>query len=225
MSKRGPKPKRKYDIRWSSNIAYGVGLMVTDGSLSKDGRHIDFTSKDEEQLHNFNKAFNLSVNISYKKSGYTGEYCSRLQFSDVRLYRFLSELGITTAKTKTVSALNIPDEYFFDFLRGHLDGDGSFYSYWDPRWKSSFMYYLSFISYSKDHLKWILSKINNFEKVSGSISSSGQGLPYLRFAKKDSLKILRKMYHTRGVICLSRKKDKIDRALAITGESLYMPRC
>ena len=212
MSKRGPKPKRKYDIRWSSNIAYGVGLMVTDGSLSKDGRHIDFTSKDEEQLHNFNKAFNLSVNISYKKSGYTGEYCSRLQFSDVRLYRFLSELGITTAKTKTVSVLNIPDEYFFDFLRGHLDGDGSFYSYWDPRWKSSFMFYLQFTSGSKKHLIWLNNKIFDLINVQGKIRKSTRS-HQLIFAKKSSKLIIKKMFCSDDCVYLSRKKKKIFKAL------------
>lgn len=39
------KPKGK-PVKWSPKIAYAVGLITTDGSLSKDGRHIDLTSKD-----------------------------------------------------------------------------------------------------------------------------------------------------------------------------------
>ena len=33
-------------IEWSPEFAYAIGLIVTDGSLSKDGRHINFSSKD-----------------------------------------------------------------------------------------------------------------------------------------------------------------------------------
>ncbi len=36
-------------MKWTANLAYAVGLITTDGCLSKDGRHIDLTSKDLEQ--------------------------------------------------------------------------------------------------------------------------------------------------------------------------------
>lgn len=47
------KPMNKVKIKWSPEFAYAIGLLVTDGSLSKDGIHIDFTSNDKEQLVNF----------------------------------------------------------------------------------------------------------------------------------------------------------------------------
>jgi hypothetical protein len=47
------KPLKKTKIKWSSNFAYAIGLLVTDGNLSKDGRHIELTSKDKEQIINF----------------------------------------------------------------------------------------------------------------------------------------------------------------------------
>ena len=37
-------------MKWGSDFAYVVGLITTDGSLSKDKRHIDFTSKDLELI-------------------------------------------------------------------------------------------------------------------------------------------------------------------------------
>lgn len=46
------KPKGKVKIEWNENFAYAIGLIVTDGSLSIDGRHINFTSKDLEQIQN-----------------------------------------------------------------------------------------------------------------------------------------------------------------------------
>ena len=55
MGKRGQTPQGKVDIRWSANFAYAIGLLVTDGNLSSDGRHIIFVSKDMEQINNFLK--------------------------------------------------------------------------------------------------------------------------------------------------------------------------
>ena len=40
---------------WSENLAYAIGLIATDGSLSNDGRHLNFTSKDIDQIQTFAK--------------------------------------------------------------------------------------------------------------------------------------------------------------------------
>jgi len=55
MGLRGPKPKKKggVKIKWSSNFAYAIGLLASDGCLSSDGRHIILTSRDREQLENY----------------------------------------------------------------------------------------------------------------------------------------------------------------------------
>lgn len=221
MGRRGRKPKRAVPLTWSADVAYAVGLLVTDGCLSGDGRHIDLTSKDLEQLKNFKKCFNLKTPVSYKKSGYTGERTTRLQFSDVILYKFLLEIGLTPAKTKTIAGVGVPEEYFFDFLRGHHDGDGTFFSYWDKRWRSSFMFYLIFISASRSHLVWIQRNLQKLLNVKGHFSKKSLKSTYqLRYAKKESLKILQKIYYDKDVTCLSRKRLKIEKALSIVGERL-----
>ncbi|HMO77872.1 MAG TPA: hypothetical protein PKA42_03830 [Candidatus Paceibacterota bacterium] len=221
MGIRGVRPKRNKEIIWSQETAYAVGLMVTDGCLYKDGRHIDLTSKDVEQLNNFKKCLNLNTKISYKLSGYTKEPTPRLQFSDVTLYKFFLESGLTPAKTKTIGKVNVPNKYFFDFLRGHHDGDGCFYSYKDKRWPSSFMFYLSFVSASKRHLIWLQSKLQTLVGVSGHICIRPENRIFdLRYAKRESLIILKKMYFSKDIICLKRKRLKIESTLRIVGESL-----
>jgi len=213
--------QRKTPIEWSSDVAYAIGLLVTDGCLSNDGRHIDLTSADLEQLHNFKKCLSLKAPISYKKSGFTGAKHARVQFSDVVLYRFLLSIGLTPAKTKTIGAVSIPDIYFFDFLRGHHDGDGSFYSYWDKRWKSSFMFYTAFTSASSRHIEWLRSEIEKKLDIKGYVSNDPKKSVYqLKYAKKESLKVLRKMYPKKKVTCLSRKRLKIIVALRTVGEEL-----
>ncbi len=208
------KPLSKVNTTWSSKLAYAIGLMATDGNLSKDGRHFDFTSKDRQQLINFMDCLGINVKIGYKKSTYTGRKVTHIQFGDINFYKFLLGIGITPAKTKIISQLKIPQKCFFDFLRGHFDGDGSFYSLWDKRWHSSFMFYTTFASASKSHIEWLRNKIGKALSIKGSLGKTGT-VYYLRYAKAESLKLLPKMYYYDNVVCLSRKIKKIKRALEI----------
>ncbi|MBX4211073.1 hypothetical protein KW783_03840 [Candidatus Parcubacteria bacterium] len=214
MGKRGPKPKKIVDETWSSNLAYAVGLLATDGCLSKNSL-IDLTSKDIQQLKNFCKALNLNLSIGEKFNGH-GLLHHRVQLKNVIFYNFLLTIGLTPAKSKTLGELKIPEKYFFDFLRGSFDGDGCTYSYWDPRWKSSFMLYTVFVSASKKHVEWIRASVNRLIGLNGHITKSGNQACYqLKYAKYESLKLLKKIYTGPELIFLKRKKLKIDKALAI----------
>ncbi len=207
---------------FSPETVYAIGLITTDGNLSKDGRHIDLTSKDREQLALCMRCFDLNVRITNKVSGYSKKCVPRIQFSNVRLYNFLLTVGLTPAKTKTMGALRIPDKYYFDFLRGHFDGDGTFYSYWDKRWPNSFMYYLVFNSGSLRHITWLKSRNNKLLNVTGHLFSDRRKSTYsLKYGKRESLLLLRKMYPVPQVPCLERKRLKIIKALAILKLTLY----
>lgn len=217
----GIKPKEKVNRRWSPRLAYVIGLLATDGCLLSDGRHIDLTSKDKSQLRNCLKCLGLNNKIGYKTSGPGKKMYPRIQFGDIVFYRFLLEIGFTPAKSKTLGTLNIPYKYFFDFLRGAFDGDGTFYSYWDPRWKSSFMFYTVFISASRMHINWIRSILFRRLKISGHITHDPRKITYqLKYAKQESLKVLKRMYYNPTLICLKRKRLKIEKALGTIGERL-----
>lgn len=207
------KALRKIKTTWSPELAYAVGLITTDGNLSSDGRHISFTSKDKEQIENFLGCLKCDNKITKNVSG-SGNLSLRVQIGDIHFYKFLLKVGLTPAKTKTLGKIKIPKKYFFDFLRGHLDGDGTFYSYFDPRWKNSYMFYTIFISASKDHLDWIRKEITRHIGILGHITKAKTSSIYqLKYAKADSLKLLGKIYYNNQVICLSRKREKIALAL------------
>lgn len=201
-------------MRWSQNLAYVLGLLATDGSLSKDGRHIILTSKDLDQIQTFIRLLKLKVKVGKKSSSYGGEkkYFTA-QFSSIKLYKFLLSVGLTPNKTKTLNSLKIPTRYFADFLRGHLDGDGYTYSYWDKRWKSSFMLYTGFLSASEEHIKWLQKEIWFLYGLRGSIRFEGKSTYSLKYAKGESLVLLKKIYHRKNVPCLKRKLWKISAAL------------
>ncbi len=219
--KRGAKPKGKVKIEWSPEFAYAIGLLATDGNLSNDGRHFDFTSNDKEQLRNFMACLGIKVKIGYKKSGFTGRKSPRIQFGDVNFYQFLVKIGLMPRKSRIIAELDIPNRYFFDFLRGHFDGDGTFYFYWDPRWRSSFMFYTVFISASKTHIDWLRRRLFEALGIKGHIGKDREKSIYqLKYAKAESLILLPKLYYNNRVVCLSRKRKKIEKALAVEGKKL-----
>ncbi len=215
MGKRGPKPKRIISEKWNANLAYAIGLIATDGCLSKDNLLIDLTSKDREQLLNFSQCLGIKFTIGSKLNGHGGKNL-RIQFKNRIFYDFLLSIGLTPKKSLTMGKLAIPKKYFFDFLRGCFDGDGSFYSYWDPRWRSSHMFYIEFVSASLDHLLWLQEEIQKEVEVKGHITGRKKKAFFqLKYAKKEALAIIKKMYYNRRVICLSRKKIKIEKALVV----------
>lgn len=223
-SKRGRKPGAKVLVKWSPDFAYAIGLLATDGCVSADGRHVNLTSKDIEQIKNFKTALKINNPISTKKRAKKDPTLYyQIQFSDVLFVRFLKSIGIRPAKSKIISSLKIPNLYFFDFLRGCFDGDGTIYSYRDKRWKSSYMFYVSFITASKQFAQWLAFKIENLSGSIGHIKTDGRGITFqLTFGKKASMKILSNMYKKPSSISLSRKKLKTKAILAIVDRQLLV---
>lgn len=208
LSLRAPK------MNWDSNLAYIVGLITTDGNLSKDGRHLTFTSKDLDQIQTFCSILKLKNKISTRYSSYNskGKYYV-VQFGNIRFYKFLLSIGLTPNKTKTLSSLTVPEQYFTDFLRGHLDGDGYTTSFWDSKWKNNLRLYTAFLSASKNHLEWIEQQINKLYKIKGTLWYKGKSTFELKFAKKSSIALLNKLYYQNNLVCLKRKRLKVEHAL------------
>lgn len=76
------------------------------------------------------------------------------------------------------------------------------------------MFYTVFISASPAHIGWIRRELLGKLKIKGHITrDSKKSTHQLKYAKRESLKILKKMYYTTTVLCLSRKRKKIEKAL------------
>lgn len=213
---RGNQKNKDYKISWTPEFAYTLGLLATDGNLSKDGRHLSFTSKDIQLVKTFKRCMNLfGVKIGTKTSGYTDKRYFRIQFSNIKLYKWLVKIGLMPNKSKIINELKIPSKYFFDFLRGCFDGDGTIYSFWDPRWHSSFMFYIAFSSASIEFLKWMREKIKKLCGLSGSIGPAGNNLFLLRYAKSESIILFNKMFYLDNIPFLQRKYKKAQKIFQI----------
>lgn len=129
-------------------------------------------------------------------------------------------IGLTPAKSLTLGPLAVPDAYFADFFRGCVDGDGSITTYVD-RYntfkKSTYVYtrlYVSIVSASPRFVEWLRATIRRITGLSGGLtvrrSPRHHDLWCLRFAKAESLTLLRWMYYAPEVPCLRRKRAIAD---------------
>lgn len=100
-----------------SDYYYFLGTAVTDGCVSHNKGVFTLVSKDAEwldtiQLLTGGKVSRLKKNRNELKM-YSGEICNILVADNC-----------VPRKTKILQLPDMPDKYFFDFLRGCIDGDG-----------------------------------------------------------------------------------------------------
>ncbi len=216
---------KDFNCKWSPDLAYAVGLIATDGNLSKDKRHILFTTTDRPLANTFRTCLGIKNKITTTPpSGFGKKRAYRINFGNVKLYRWLQKIGLTPNKTLSIRKLDIPQKYFVDFLRGHLDGDGSVFTYIDRYMTykgKKYAYrrlYTNFISISPEQIKWIQHRIKEVLNIAGALSyylKKDRKFPIwqLRFAKNDSLKLLSWIYYKPGLPCLIRKRKIAERFL------------
>ena len=201
---------------WSSELAYAVGLIATDGNLSPDGRHLAIPSKDLQLLESLRCCLRLENRIVRRVNGRGHIY--RLQWGDRRFYDWLLSIGLTPAKSLTLGQLAVPDDYFADFFRGCVDGDGTILVYTDRFHATknvSYVYerlYVSLVSGSRPFLSWIQGTIHRLLGVGGAINEhrrpSRRSTYALRYAKGESIRLLTWMYRAPDAPCLVRKRNK-----------------
>ena len=219
-------------IRWSPNLAYAVGLIATDGNLSGDGRHLSLTSIDRDLLETLRTCLHLGAAIRPHRGGH-GSRGLRVQWGDRYFYEWLVGIGLTPAKSLTLRPLAVPDSVFADFLRGCIDGDGSVvvYADWYHTDKNErYVYerlYVTLVSGSWRFLDWIRSTVHRLISLKGSISArraEGKNpLWTLRYAKGESLELLRRIYYSPTVPRLTRKRVTAETFLRPLGQVTARP--
>lgn len=224
----GPMPKSwvngvaSASFPWTGELAWVVGLIATDGNLSSNQRTVSVTSKDLDLLESVRTCLKLNNPIAPNRGGWGHAY--RLQWTSRGFHCWLMSLGLTPAKSLTLGALDVPDEYFADFFRGCIDGDGSIVTYVDrynASKNSKYVYdrlFVSLVSASPCFLQWIQQTVLRLRSISGHLnvgrSAGRRDMWRLRYAKRDSVNLLRWMYHAPGVPALHRKREHAERALA-----------
>ena len=199
------------------HLWYVIGLIATDGNLSKDKRHINITAKDEAYLIAVRDALGLEVKIGKNcRGGSKEKNYAFLQFGDVKFYNYLSEIGLTERKSLTIGALKVPPEYFSDFLRGVIDGDGSILSWYHPT-NGGEQWSVKIVSGSDKFVGWLQMQCAMYFGAIGKIhiypkKNRRNELYVLKFGK-IAAKILLKQCYYEGCLALERKLRSAQRCL------------
>ena len=211
---------------WSPELAWAIGLIATDGNLSPDGRHLLVRSKDLDMLETLRRCLALRNRIAATSNG-RGHWYHTLQWTDRAFYLWLVQIGLTPAKSLALGPLAIPDEYFADFFRGCVDGDGSVLVYVDRYHvakNENYIYerlYVSIVSASRAFIEWLHASITRLTGESGSITTKrkhgANPIWKLSYAKAQSIRLLAWMYYAPGVPCLDRKRFIAERFLIPLG--------
>lgn len=195
----------KVKIEWSANFAYAIGLITTDGNLSINGRSINFTTKDYDLAVTFKTCLNIDNKMSRKGNGSNKiKKYFFVQFGDKNFYEFLVSIGLMPAKSKKLKNLKIPAEYFVDFLRGCIDGDGNIRVCRHSESKYPQLK-LRLFSASPIFLKWIHDEIKKHIVINGGWMEYYNRAYILNYAKTDARRILKFIYYDGKVARLYRK--------------------
>jgi len=191
------------------NLWYLVGLVTTDGCLLKDGRHIDITSADKRFLARIIASMGLINKIGVKNKGKVNQ-AYHIQIANKNLYEFFISIGLLPNKSLKLKRLNIPKEFFNDFLRGVIDGDGCLRRWIHPS-NNHEQWSLRIFSGSKVFIKWLESSIEELTGCRGRVhtdfsSNRIHELYTLKYGKLAAAGILRGCYY-KGAFGLERKSE------------------
>ena len=195
------------------------------------------TSKDRDLIETLRRCLRLSNSIS-RIQNRTGNFYHKVQWCDRGLYDWLLSIGLIPAKSLTLGPLAVPDEYFADFFRGCIDGDGSVLVYVDKYHADQNerdvyeRLYLSLVSASHSFLDWVRTTVQRLTGINGSMpakrsaekgSEGKHPVWVLRYAKQKSISLLRWIYYAPTVPCLGRKRATAERFLHPLGHASERP--
>lgn len=131
---RAHKDCHKLTLNYFENInsedkAYWLGVIVSDGTIQKDGYKTSLTSKDKDLIVKFKKAikstFPISKIDSFDKRTKKTYTRFSIQVNSKEFTSYLIQHGVTNKKSYVCNFPVINQTFYLAFLRGLFDGDGS----------------------------------------------------------------------------------------------------
>lgn len=209
--KQGKLPQEFFDINesffsnWSPEMAYVLGLIITDGCVSKAGT-VSLCLNDKELLEKVKKVMGAEHKIGASKHQ-KGLYYFR--FSREKLAKDLEKLCVVPRKSLIVKFPEVPKEYLSDFIRGVFDGDGSVF--FDRR-RLNFPLRAKFMSSSEDFIVKLQATLEELGMPKMTIykQKTKNGWSYMFiYAHKDSMALFNLLYNNaKSALYLERKHKR-----------------
>ena len=191
----------------NSNVAYVLGFIAADSSISsKDNRlKITLAEKDSELLEKLKKEFAYDGEIKHAITS-KGFEIATLEINSAVYKEDLKKYNIVPNKTFSFS---IPDtidkKYLIDFIRGYWDGDGTICTAGKSAIRSSLC------SARKETLEQIITFLEeeyDIPKVSIQIMPKVNPLYYIQYSNTSTRKLFKAFYYKEGLLYLERKYKK-----------------
>jgi len=155
---------RKYEM--NENIfdllafesAWALGFIAADGCIESDNCY-SICQAEIEPLEKIKKIIGTTKPIEFRiNTGYSNGPYYRLRINCVKHVLAMSKFNLTPKKSLTLNLPILPDKYFWHFVRGYFDGDGSIYKLKRKRKVSiSFIGAIPFITSLKESISKKLS--------------------------------------------------------------------
>jgi len=187
-----PAHRKELKIR-GATLWYLVGLITSDGCLSKDGRHIDITSKDHDFLQIIKERLNLASQVCVKNRNTSGQ-AYRIQIANKGFYDFLLSIGLMPNKSLILEDIKVPNQFFSDFLRGLIDGDGCIRRWIHPS-NYGEQWSIRIYSGSPKFMRWVKNITESLLKIRGKIYKRSKSQWVLKYGKMAAIEIAKKCYY------------------------------
>ncbi|MFJ7935902.1 LAGLIDADG family homing endonuclease [Sporosarcina sp. NPDC096371] len=149
---------------WTHEMAWVLGLFVTDGHVNKKYHSISFSQKDERILNLIAKY--MEADYVLAPTGPT-RTIPLLMVNSKEIKKDLEILGISANKSLTVPFPSVPEEFLASFIRGVIDGDG---------WVQKTGYVMNVTSGSQRFAEGLLSIFQSWQlrtEITTTVSSAG----------------------------------------------------
>ncbi|WP_053366728.1 LAGLIDADG family homing endonuclease [Bacillus sp. FJAT-27245] len=199
-------PPRKYKVNeeffdhWTNEMAWVLGLIVTDGNVCPNNQSFSVSQKDPQLLEKIAKLMEFTGKVVKREHAdlYTLTVCSKA------LKNKLCKLGITKRKSLTVNFPKCPQDYMPSFVRGVIDGDGYVDNegYTVTVTSCSYSFAQGLMSVYKE---WILQS-----KIRTDKTQSLNSIYRVVVSGRESVKKLADIiYRDAGSNCVLKKKEKM----------------
>lgn len=216
-----PKKKREINDSYFDHIdsplkAYFLGFIYADGWVINNEKYGNYEfgmmlqSCDKYILDKLDQELGGGNLITYRcprdekigdKIIHSSDSYSLRVFSK-NIVRGLMLNGIETNKSNKDSYPIVPDNLFFDYLRGYIDGDGCYYS-------CKNVTYMHITCASIEPLKYIHNKLIEYNIVTRIYTENQKKHRLMCVNTKEMNKLINRLYYENGLFCLERKFEKI----------------
>lgn len=171
---------------WSHEMAWVLGLFITDGTVNNRIHSISFSQKDEKILRLVAKYMEADYIL-----GTIGPTCTTptLKINSMEIKKDLEKLGVAANKSLSVPFPNVPKEYLSSFVRVVIDGDG---------WVQKKGYVMNVTSGSKHFAEGLLSVFQSWNlrsEITTQMSQAGNSIYRVWVKGKTDLPKLAKIIY------------------------------